>query len=380
MWYDLLKEIGNRSRIWQETQLSQHQQVHLNRILDSVAPGAAMKYISSCNSFFKTCRTLQIHLDSISDVQLADVLITMSLSRSTSHSSGSCSSVIKASRWLVKSAEVECLQVVNSVLIGTFLIQKVPRDRKQAPPLPLWILFQWERRVLMSNCSLTETILLGAFLLMAWGSLRFSDAQRMDLGEVIYHNGTMRGVVWRYKTAVSGMPIAVAAEGFLSQGSHNSLWNFLTVLDTVLTKSGMSNVDFLIPLVDEDGPCYPLEPVDYATSLYHLRRLLSCPWRQRSDLLQHIKLNFTLHSLKATLLSLGPQLHEQTTPEQRLSQRHHADPHSSLATYSRDAVWTALTYQRKLILQVQQGWRPSLPSIEAVRLQWWNPWWCWRSL
>ncbi|CAL1127580.1 unnamed protein product [Cladocopium goreaui] len=284
----------------------------------------------------------------------------MSLSRSTSHGSSSCSSVIKALRWLLKSAEVGCLQVVHSVLIGTFLNQKVPRDRKQAPPLPLWALVQWERRVLMSNCTVLEIILLGTFLLMAWGSLRFSDAQRLDLQKIIYHDGTMRGVIWRSKTAVSGMPLAVAAEGFLSKGSHNWLWKFLTVLDTVLAKSGLSDVDFLLPLMDEDGPVYPLQPMDYATALFYLRKFLGCPWSQRPDPLQHLKLNFTLHSLKATLLSWGPQLHEKVTPEQRLSQGHHSDPNSSLDTYSRDVVWTSLTYQRKMIQEVQSGWRPAI--------------------
>ena len=138
MWFELLSQLGPLSRIWQETSMSQHQRMHLNRILDNVAPGTAMKYISSCKSFFKTCKALQVDLISLTEVQLADILITMSLSRSTSHGSSSCSSVIKALRWLLKSAEVGCLQVVHSVLTGTFLNQKVPRDRKQAPPLPLW--------------------------------------------------------------------------------------------------------------------------------------------------------------------------------------------------------------------------------------------------
>ena len=360
MWFELLSQLGPLSRIWQETSMSQHQRMHLNRILDNVAPGTAMKYISSCKSFFKTCKALQVDLVSITEVQLADILITMSLSRSTSHGSSSCSSVIKALRWLLKSAEVGCLQVVHSVLIGTFLNQKVPRDRKQAPPLPLWALVQGERRVLMSNCTVLEIILLGTFLLMAWGSLRFSDAQRLDLQKIIYHDGTMRGVIWRSKTAVSGMPLAVAAEGFLSKGSHNWLWKFLTVLDTVLAKSGLSDVDFLLPLMDEDGPVYPLQPMDYATALFYLWKFLGCPWSQRPDPLQHLKLNFTLHSLKATLLSWGPQLHEKVTPEQRLSQGHHSDPNSSLDTYSRDVVWTSLTYQRKMIQEVQGGWRPAI--------------------
>ena len=99
----------------------------------------------------------------------------------------------------------------------------------------------------MSNCTVLEDILLGTFLVMTWGSLRFSDAQRMDLQKIIYHAETMRGVIWRSKTAVSGMPLAVAAEGFLSRGSHNWLWKFLTVLDPVLDKSGLSEVDFYSP-------------------------------------------------------------------------------------------------------------------------------------
>jgi len=170
----------------------------------------------------------------------------------------------------------------------------------------------------------------------------------------------MRGVTWRSKTAVSGMPLAIAAEGFLSKGTHNWLWRFLTVLDAVLERSGLSDVDLLLPLVDDQGPVYPLVPMDYATALFYLRKFLGCPWRQRSDPLQDLKLNFTLHSLKATLLSWGPQLHEKVTPEQRLSQGHHSDPNSSLDTYSRDVVWTSLTYQRKMIHEVQNGWRPAI--------------------
>ena len=275
MWFELLSMLGPLSRIWQETQISPHQRLHLNRLLDNIAPGTAMKYLSSCQSFFRTCKALQVNLGSLTEVQLADILITMSLSRSTSHSSSSCSSVIKALRWLVKAADVGCLQVIHSNIIGSFLNQKIPRDRKQAPPLPLWTLVQWERRILMAQCTVTETILLGTFLVMAWGSLRFSDAQRMDLQNIIYQDATMRGIIWRSKTAVSGMPLAIAAEGFLSKGSHNWVWKFLTVMDDILTQSGLREVDFLLPMVDDQGPIYPLVPMDYATALFYLSFILS---------------------------------------------------------------------------------------------------------
>ena len=84
----------------------------------------------------------------------------------------------------------------------------------------------------------------GLFFLMAWGSLRFSDAQPMDLNKNLHHESTVRGIIWRSKTSFSGMPVAIAAEGFLSKGSHNWLWKFLTVLDTILHESGAQDVDF----------------------------------------------------------------------------------------------------------------------------------------
>ena len=126
--FDLLSPLSPLSRIWQETSLVQQQSMQLNRILDNVAPGTAVKYIPSCMSFLKTSKVFQLDLTSLTEVQLADILITMSVSRSTSHGSSSYSSVIKALRWLMTSAEVGCLQVVHSVFIGTFLNQKVTRD------------------------------------------------------------------------------------------------------------------------------------------------------------------------------------------------------------------------------------------------------------
>ena len=130
--------------------------------------GYSTEVFVGCLSVFKTYKALQVDLVSLTDVRLADILITMSLSRSTSHSSSSCSSVIKALHWLVKSADVRCLQAVHSILIGTFLHPNIPRDKKQAIPLPLWAFVQWEQRTLMSNCTATEVILLGTFLVMTW--------------------------------------------------------------------------------------------------------------------------------------------------------------------------------------------------------------------
>ena len=89
---------------------SPRQHLHFNRLFDNIAPGTETKLWSRCRSFFRRCMALQVNL--VSRV-LADILIPMSLSGSTSHSSSSCSSVIKALRWLVKAADVGCRQAID---------------------------------------------------------------------------------------------------------------------------------------------------------------------------------------------------------------------------------------------------------------------------
>ena len=89
-------------------------------------------------------------------------------------------------------------------------------------------------------------------------------------------------------------------------------------------------------------------------------------------------MNYTLHSLKATLLSFGPQLGNVVSSDDRLQQGHHADPRKSLHLYGRDSVWGSLRYQCTVIQQIRAGFRPKtaqhrggqLPLIEpAVTLE-----------
>ena len=359
-WIFLLKSLGNCSETWMLLQRSVHWREHAGRLLDGSAPSTALKYISACSAFLQTLTELRVSLSDLSDIQMADILITMSLAKSSTGSGGSCASTIKALRWLHRVAGVSSLQVVHSAMINSFLIQKIPRDRKEAPPLPLWLLVQWERRVLMSSCSIPEVLLLGSFLLMAWASLRFSDAQRIELNRMVLTGSELRGVIWRSKTTTLGMPFGAINSGLLSKGAHSWIWKYIRTLDEILYQNGIPDVDFLLPHCDADAVQIPLTPMTYATALFHLRRLIHCPWRSSSNPMLGLDLNFTLHSLKATLLSWGPQVAVHTNPEQRLQQGHHVSQSSSLAVYSRDNVWGALEFQRQIIQQVRSGWRPQI--------------------
>eukprot|EP00435_Cladocopium_sp_Y103_P038388 s2040_g10.t1 len=252
-WIFLLQSLGNCSDTWMLLQSSAHWREHAGRILDGSAPSTALKYISACSTFLQTLTELRVSLTELSEIQMADILITMSLAKSSTGSGGSCASTIKALRWLHRVAGVSPLQVVHSAMINSFLIQKIPRDRKEAPPLPLWLLVQWERRVLMSSCSILEIILLGSFLLMAWASLRFSDAQRIEMTRMVLTDGELRGVIWRSKTTTLGMPFGAINSGLLSKGAHSWIWKYIKTLDELLYQNGIPDVDFLLPHCDADA-------------------------------------------------------------------------------------------------------------------------------
>jgi len=65
--------------------------------------------------------------------------------------------------------------VNNGSVISSFLKSKIPRERKEAFPISLYVVVQWERRILQSCCPTRDIILLGSFLACLYASLRFSN-------------------------------------------------------------------------------------------------------------------------------------------------------------------------------------------------------------
>ncbi|CAL1140530.1 unnamed protein product [Cladocopium goreaui] len=121
-----------------------------------------------------------------------------------------------------------------------------------------------------------------------------------------------------------------------------------------------SKVDFLIPSMEPDGTFQELEPLNYAETTRIFREMLLTPWKKFQDQhpLAHLQQTYTLHSMKATLLSFGPQLGNLVSDSDRLLQGHHQDPKHSLNLYGRDSVWGSLRYQSTIIMEIHKGWRP----------------------
>ena len=364
---ELLILWGVLSSVYESLMHSQFAADHKKRLLDGYAATTCFRYFQAVKKFTNVVQSLHMDLGSLTESGVADILTIMRLSKHCDTDRNVCSGnfTIKALRWWAKLAGIQALQIVYAPLIDSFLKTRLSKDRREAPPLPLWLVFAWERRILQSTASDFEVIMLGSFLFIMWAGLRFADSQRLRLDSLVFNHVELRGLIWRSKTSAVGHPFAIQASGICSLGSFTWLFKFLITWDRILHSQNIPNaesVDFLIPSMDMDGSCSRFEPLDYAAAMRVFRYMIMTPWKrfEGPHPLSQVQLNYTLHSLKATLLSFGPQLGALVQDSDRLLQGHHADPKKSLNLYGRDSVWGALRFQQTVIAEIQKGWRPKI--------------------
>ena len=356
----LLKDFGYLSDVYRALSESQFATEHRNRLLNAFAASTVFRYLQAIQQFSTTLGKLGISITTLSVPQLVDCLAVMSHSKSSSSDCMSGNFTLKALRWFRKIAGVQCLEIVFSPLADSFLKVRLTTDKKEAPPLPLWLLFHWEKRILYAHSSTYEIIMLGSFLFILWSGLRYSDAQRLNVASLVLTDDEIRGMVWRSKTRSNGHPFGLVSSGLCSTGSFTWLLKFLRTWDKLLSDANIATCDFLIPDLSEQGTWLSQEPLDYAGALRIFRTMIYTPWKRFAGKhpLDAMQLNYTLHSLKVTLLSWGPQLGSAVDSDDRLQQGHHADPRKSLHLYGRDSVWGSLRYQKTVIQKIREGFRP----------------------
>ena len=270
----LLQEFGSLADVYQALQQSQFADAHRDRLLNAFGASTVFRYLQSVQQFSNTLKKLGFALTELTVTQLVDCLAVMSHARASSSDAISGNFTLKALRWFKKIAGVSCLDIVFSPLADSFLKVRLTTDKKEAPPLPLWILFHWEKRILFSQSSTFEVIMLGAFLFMTWSSLRFSDVQRLNIESLVLTEVELRGMVWRSKTRSNGHPFGITSSGLCSTGSFTWLVKFLRTWDALLAESGCATWDFLIPHLSEQGTLLSHEPLDYASTLPIFRDML----------------------------------------------------------------------------------------------------------
>ena len=286
---------------------------------------------------------LRLNLEGLTELQLADILVAGRLSKTSDDSTASPSMLIKSLRWGFKQLQIEPFSITFGSLISSFQM-KVPRDRRESLPFGLYILTQFERRILVRETPTEEVLVLGSYLLLLFSGLRYSDLQRTSPTSLQWHGTTLRGLAWRTKTSCAGTPFGALACGFLSIGSYNWLYKWLVHLDRVLASSSMPSIDFMIPSVGPEGVRNPVTPMSYAESLFFLRHFLTLPWKKCPLDLGTSPQSYTIHGLKSTLISWATQL-DLPDEHKRLKGKHQSR-NSSTRLYSRDDVHGALKLQQ----------------------------------
>ena len=360
----LLSTFGDSSSLCISLADSDFRDIHLSRVIDGYAASTLMKYMSGVGNFIRTCKESGHSFLDISALQLADILITVQLSKSSDISGCSSTSTLKALRWWQKVAGVDkWKQILFAPVIQSFMTTKLPVDRAEAVPIPLWCIIQWEKRLLTSSCPEHMILILGFFLFLIWGSLRFSDAQRINLRSLVYNGENLRGLSWRTKTTNRGQAFGVIAQGLLSRKSFHWMHRYLLTLDAVLDRLGADYIDYLMPdVTDQEGVTTPIQPMSYATAMKWLRYCIRVPWKQQMGFRLDPSV-FTIHSCKATVLSWSAQQAHLLTEESRLQQGHHRiGSKGSLRLYSRDDVHPALRLQGIIRESILTGWRPTVPQ------------------
>ena len=267
--------------------------------------------------------------------------------------------LLRGLRWLAKTALMEDLASILSGFLMTSFLKgpQQPRDRKEAIPVPMILLLRWEETILSPLTPQWLTLLLGGFLLAAWGSLRFADLQRTPVDNLNLASDTLRGVCRITKTTRSGQPFAISLVGFTAF-SPSTCWVvvWLRTLQKAFYRSAPFVPDFIIPVLDHyTAPSFS-SPLSYAAALRALRWAAQTPWMTRTFSAEMAQ-SLTLHSLKVTMLSASAQL--RLPQHARRLQGHHTDGSTQL--YSRDDVVEAVWLQRQIAQEIRRGWRPLRP-------------------
>lgn len=361
LWKRILEIFGYHSTLLRELSYSSQKTEHMNRFLNQFAANTLVKYFGALIHRFSICISSRVDPWSISEVGLSDLLCIHKLARQSNGQGPKVSMTLKSLRWAVNHMKLECLHsAVYGGIISSFDKQRTMADRRETLPFSLYTLCMWEKQILRSTSSHVDILVLGTFLVLAWSSLRFADAQRCNISSLCYNDQVLRGICWQTKT-VSNLAWGLIGNGFLSHGSFDWLYKFLRTLDCIYHQHGGDmTIDFLFPSCTDEEVRLPIQAMEYPECLYFLRKYLQLFWHDggTDDLVISSK-SYTVHGLKSTMLSFASQL--QIPEELRRVQGKHRAVQSSTRLYARDDVSSALVLQRKIRTEALSGWRPLTP-------------------
>ena len=361
----LLQACGDASELWLGIRDSPAQTSHTHQILLALAHTTLSKYLRCVAAFLDWLQSFACSLLDIAWPCLADYLYAARRSASEDRASNRLppTTAIKALRWFARVAQISSLQAaMHAPLVGSYALPGAARDRREAYPLPMSLVCEWERKICRPACPLPLLLWLGAALLCVHASLRWSDAMRVEWSSLSLTSTHLHGTCYKTKTSSHGQPFAVHICGFTGH-LPSTCWvlAWLAGLTQALQLHPQAQPDFLFPLADISKPALPcLMPSSYHHSLQTLRWAACLPWHEWWDpndkqaLLPEESRQLALHCLKSCLLAAAAQL--RLPREDRMQQGKHRD---SAGLYSRDDTIASLHVQEKVRQALHSGWRPA---------------------
>ena len=358
LWINVYTALTTLSTVIQQMQSSQYPDEHASRFLNQYAATTLVRYLTTILQFLRLCADMHVQLAELSDATLSDLLVCGALARRSDGSGPKSSVTVKALRWAHKQLGISVFSCAFGALVASFDKQKLPADRRASLPFPLFVLMKWERRILQAQASVKEIVVLGAFLMLCWTGLRFSDVQRSTLATWQLDHTSLRGLTWRAKTCSTCTPFGMALAGFLSKGDYTWVHKYLRTLESIYKGQDAKDIDYALPAF-HNKEVQPFDAMSYTEALFNLRQFMLLPWSAASPTLHGETSSYSIHGLKATLLAWAAQA--DLSENDRRMHGKHKPAQMSVQLYSRDDIEGSLRLQLVLIAKITDGWRPVTP-------------------
>ena len=346
------------SSVLQELGETPHSDKLKFNMLKSVSENTLLRYLTHLLKFLHALRDLGVDWEALRQINVADALLAL-------HKTGDhVTNGIKAVRWSFRVFGLRLPDLYGGLMSG--LEHRVLSDRREALPLPIFVLAFCERYLLLEQGEPGLRLFMGALLVAANASLRFSDMQHVLWSSLQAAQDNVRAISFRTKSSRRGMPFGFVSCGFYGDTAsyyHSWVCKYLHLLgsewDAVVSRFGETIPDalFFISSTTE------WQPMSYAQALSAFRGVLVLAGMSPGE-----ASSYTLHSLKTCLLAALAQL--QVSFRKRGLQGHHrsSSGNGCVLLYSRDDVHGALSLQHMFWEKVRGGWLPLRPQARGGQL------------
>ena len=165
--------MGSASSLSLELSNSKYPDALLRKSLEKFTAGTLERYIASARQFLDFLGLSNRTIASMDVAFPADFLHACenSLEEDREVCKIGPRPILKALSWLSRIAEVPALQpIMQASLIRAFLTQPTT-DRKEALPLPMAVVVEWEKYICSPHCPQDLSLFLGGLLLALHGGL-----------------------------------------------------------------------------------------------------------------------------------------------------------------------------------------------------------------